>query len=260
MSISAAHENLTRINPLHGNRARYLAPLALALLCALALAGVAYAQGQTPGAPTNVSVSAADTEATITWEAPVAGEGACEPTDYQVFVKRISDGDLTVGNEVLSPWTATGLEPSTDYEVQVYTYSIDCDEYSAVAAEATFTTAGADAANAEEPAEKHAPKRVRRMRAVRAVGEGVSDDSAILSWNPPSTKNGKHHAATDYAVWVLRVAENGDKADVSTTREITATEFTVEGLTEGNYRFKVAPYSADCNCWGAWRSVKYTHE
>ncbi|GEM_PF-6159213 len=41
MSISAAPENVTRNNPLNGNRARYLAPLALALLCALALAGVA---------------------------------------------------------------------------------------------------------------------------------------------------------------------------------------------------------------------------
>ena len=260
MSISAAHENVTRSNPLKGNRARYLAPLVLAVFGALALAGVAYAQGQTPGAPTNVSVSAADTEATITWVAPEPGEGTCEPTDYEVFVKRISDGDRTAGSEVLSPWIATGLEPSTDYEVAIYTYSAACDEYSAEPAEATFATAGADAANAEEPAEKHAPKRVRRMSAVRAVGEGQSDDSAVLRWNAPSAKNGKHHAATDYAVRVIRVAENGGKTEVSTTEEITATQFTVEGLTEGNYRFKVAAYSADCNCWGAWRSVKYTHE
>ncbi|MCY4560008.1 MAG: fibronectin type III domain-containing protein, partial [Chloroflexi bacterium] len=161
MSISAALDNATRINPLNGNRARYLAPLALAFLCALALSGVAYAQGQTPGAPTNVSVSAADTEATITWEAPAAGEGTCEPTDYQVFVKRISDGDLTVGNEVLSPWTATGLDPSTDYKVEIYTYSIDCDEYSAEPAQPTFTTPGADTANAEETPEPQALTQVR---------------------------------------------------------------------------------------------------
>ncbi|MCY4558803.1 MAG: fibronectin type III domain-containing protein [Chloroflexi bacterium] len=250
---------------LPGNiRTHHLAPLALALFCALALAlalaGVAYAQGQTPCAPTNLSVSSSDTEATITWHAPEPGEGTCEPTDYEVYVDRVSDGDRTAGSEVLSPWTATGLEPGTDYQVLVFTYSADCDDYSTEPAEATFTTDGVDAANAEEPAEKHAPKRVRRMRAERVQGEGESDDSAILTWNPPSTKNGKHHAATDYAVLVIRVAENGDKAEVSNTDEITATQFTVEGLTEGNYRFKVAAYSADCNCWGTWRSVKYAHE
>ncbi len=171
-----------------------------------------------------------------------------EPTDYEVYADRVSDGDRTAGSEALSPWTATGLEPSTEYSIAIYTYAA--------------AAAGADAANAEDPSEEHAPKRVRRMRAERAQGEGASADSAILARNPPSTRNGngKRHAATDCAVWVLRVAENGDKADVATTREITATQFMVEGLTEGNYRFKVAAYSEVCNCRGAWRSVNYTHE
>ena len=97
---------------------------------------------------------------------------------------RVSDGDRTAGSEALSPWTATGLEPNPEYSFAIYTYS----------------AAGADTANAEELAEKHAPKRVRRLRAERAHGEGASDDSAVLTWNPPSTRNGKHHAATDYAV------------------------------------------------------------
>ena len=85
---------------------------------------------------------------------------------------RVSDGDRTAGSEALSPWTATGLEPNPEYSVAIYTYSAACDEYSA---EATFATAGADAANAEDPAEEHAPKRVRRMRAERAQGEGASE-------------------------------------------------------------------------------------
>ncbi|MCY4440259.1 MAG: hypothetical protein OXE53_08630 [Deltaproteobacteria bacterium] len=140
---------------------------------------------------------------------------------------RVSDGDRTAGSEALSPWTATGLEPNPEYSVAIYTYSAAGDEYSAEPAEATFATAGADAANAE----KHAPKRVRRMRAARAQGEGASDDSAVLAWNPPSTKNGKHHAATDCAVMVVRLAENGDRTEVATTDEIAAREFTVEGLT-----------------------------
>ena len=59
---------------------------------------------------------------------------------------------------------------------------------------------------------------------------------------------------------VVRVAENGDQTEVATTDEIAAREFTVEGLTTGAHRFKVAAYSEVCNCRGAWRSVNYTHE
>ena len=264
MSFSPGHKDATSMNPLYSKRTGYWAPVILALSCALALAlaGVAYAQGQTPGAPTNVSVSSADTEATITWEAPDAGEGACEPTDYEVFVDRVSDGDRTAGSEVLSPWKATGLDPSTAYEVQIYTYSADCDEYSAEPATATFTTTAVDQGEAGEPEEKHAPKRVRTLRAepAQGEGEGQSGDSALLTWNAPSTKNGKHYAATDYAVKVIRVADNGDKTQVVLTEEITATEHTVEGLVAGDYRFRVAAYSDECNCYGRWRSVKYTHE
>ena len=48
------------------------------------------------------------------------------------------DGDCTAGGEVLSPWTATGLEPNTEYSVAIYTCSAACDEYSAEPAEATL--------------------------------------------------------------------------------------------------------------------------
>ena len=265
MSFSPGHKDATSMNPLYSKRTLYLALDILALFCTLALTSIAYAQSQDkPGAPENLTVSSGDTEATISWDAPESvGEGnTCSPTDYEVWVERVSDGDRTWGSEVLSPWKATGLDPSTAYEVEIYTYSASCDDYSAEPATATFTTAAADQGDAAEPEEKHAPKRVRRLRAepAQGEGEGQTGDSALLAWNAPSTKNGKHYAATDYAVKVIRVADNGEKTQVQLTEEITATEHTVEGLVAGDYRFRVAAYSGDCNCYGRWRSVKYTHE
>ncbi len=135
-------------------------------------------------------------EATISWDAQVPGEGNCTATDYQVWVERISDGDRTGGNEVTSPWTATGLEASTDYGVTFYTYSAACDDISAEPATAKFSNTAANSA------EKHALKRVRRLRAVKTTG---LNDSASLIWNAPRAKNGKHHSASEYAVKVFSV-------------------------------------------------------
>lgn len=239
-------------------RAHYLLPTAVLLLGLLTMVGVASAQqGERPGVPTNVSIAATDTEATITWSDPAAGEGDCAATDYQVWVEKISDGERIGGNEVNSPWTATGLDPSTNYAVSIYTYGAACDEYSEVPAEATFSTTASDENDAATPAEKHAPKRVRGLRAAKT--DGVND-SASLSWNAPRTKNGKHHAATEYAVEVTSIAGNGDKTEIETIFGITATEAVVDDLTAGVYRFRVAAYNKQCNCWGKWRAIRYTHQ
>lgn len=58
-----------------------LGAFALAVLTAVTLAGEASAQATYPNPPTNVNVVPADTEATITWDAPVVGENGCAPTD-----------------------------------------------------------------------------------------------------------------------------------------------------------------------------------
>lgn len=243
--------NLSNIIRLH-----YLAPV-IALLCMFVLVGSTLAQVPRPGAPSNVSVVPSDTEAVISWNAPQAGEGGCAPTDYQVWVEKVIDDDLTKGNEVTSPWTATGLEASTNYEVTIYTYSIACDDYSAEPATSTFSTTAADADDAVEPAKKHAPKRARNLRAVKTDGQ---TDSASLNWNAPRTRGGKHHSASWYAVAVIRVAGDGTKTVIDTIYEITGTETTVDGLTAGNYRFRVAAHNSECNCWGKWRGTSYTHQ
>ena len=79
--------NFSRYIPL-SVLSRYLAPVALALLCALALAGVASAQDAKPGPPANVQVSPTDTEAAISWDAPETAQGGCAATDYRVWVEK----------------------------------------------------------------------------------------------------------------------------------------------------------------------------
>ena len=230
---------------------------AFALVGMLALGGVAQAHhdGAHPGAPTNLRVAAGDTEATITWDAPDAGE-VCAPTDYQVWVRDANDSEAVGGNEVQSPWQATGLTAGTDYSVEVYTYGKDCDEYSEASAEATFRTTVTDGDNAADTAEKHAPKRVKRGSLTAArVG---STNSALVSWQAPGTKNGKHHAATEYAVEVM-TGPKGSRTLDRTIYDITDTEVTVDNLSTGPYRFRVAAYSKECNCWGKWRGVNYAH-
>ena len=209
-----------------------------------------YAQ-ENPGTAINVSVVPADTEAVISWSNPVASEGQCTYTDYQVWVEKVSDGERIGGNEVQSPWTATGLEPNTNYAVSIYTYSAECDEYSTIPAETTFTTTASDSNNAAMSDEKHTPKRVRNLTASKASGT-----SATLSWNAPRTKSGKHHSATEYAIDVIRK----DGTDTRTIFDIDSTQATVTGLTNGVYRFRVSAYSKECNCWGKWRPVRYIHE
>ena len=238
---------------------RYLVPLTIvSSLGMLAMASVAYAQDGRPGSPTGLNVSAGDTEATITWAAPEAvGESACAPTDYEVSVTKVDDGSSTHGSEVRSPWIATGLDPSTEYRVSVWAYSADCDDYSARPAKAEFSTTASDTTAGAEPAVKHAPKRVRRLRAARTSGQ---TDSATLTWNAPNTKNGKHYAATDYSVKIISLDQNGNRISVDYIHEIVDTQVIVNGLSAGVYRFSVAAYNSDCNCNGRIRAVRYTHQ
>ena len=227
------------------------ASLVMAIALVLTAGNQVSANTPKPGSPTNLQVSAGDTEATITWDAPAAG--SCAAVDYQVWVEEISDVERIGGNEVTSPWTATGLKPSTNYAVSVYTYGAMCDDYSAEPAEATFRTMAADGNDAAATNPTHSPKRVKRLRATDG-NNGVN-----LTWTAPNTKNGKHHAATAYAVEIYTIS-GGEKTYLKTIYDITNTSAMVTGLSSGTYRFAVAAYSKDCNCWGKWRKVRHTYE
>ena len=224
--------------------------MATSLVMAIALvftAGSTISASGNPGSPTNLQVSAGDTEATITWTAPMGGD--CTATDYQVWVEKVSDDSITKGDEVNSPWTATGLDPSADYTVTIWTYGTGCGDYSLEPATATFSTTAADEGNAVTPTEKHAPKRVKNLVV------SVSGSTAAVSWTAPGTKNGKHYAATDYTVKVI----NADtKVEVTNIEEVTNTSVTINNLSAGEYKFKVIAYNSTCDCWGKWRGKKAT--
>ena len=218
-------------------------------------AGVIYAHGDTsqhPGKPSDVVVSAiGDTEATISWTAPTSGD--CFVTDYQVHV-----GDVTVGNEVQSPFLVTGLDPSTEYTVAVWSYGLVCDDYSEEAAYGNFSTASSDEGSAATPVKKHAPRKVKNLNV--SAGE-------VVRWSPPSTKGGRFQEATGYKV-VVEHRVNGERVRVYDTCEnnqcsdlITTTNHLIPSgkLDSGSkYSVRVAAYSKDCNCWGKWRTVKHT--
>ena len=244
-------------------RFNYTIPVLLVLLGVLATVGIVSAQGQAPGAPTNVRVTATDTEATITWESPVVGEGDCAPTDYEAMVYPASGDETILGSEVASPWIVTGLEPSTAYTVAIFTYGSQCDEYSGHTI-ARFTTAASDASDEVMPTEKHAPNRVRRLRVtpgdtVQGEIDGMGTGTATVFWRAPRTKNGKHYAATDYSIEVVKVTDNGSKTIVQEIDKITDTNIDVDNLTAGTYKFRVVAYNSECNCWGKWKSVRYQH-
>ena len=231
--------------------------LAIAAFGVFIATGVTSAQSGDPGTPKSLAVAPTDTTAVISWDAPDAnvGEGEqCDAVDYSVRVEAVTDGDSVRGSEVQSPWTATGLNPSTRYAVEVYAYG-DCDEYSAVPAEATFSTTAADSNPEDTSDEKHAPKRVRDLTANR-----VDAGSATVSWTAPRTKNGKHYAATEYVIDVMNVVRGGKNTLAKSVYDITDTSATVDGLSAGKYRFRVAAYNSECDCWGKYRSIPYTHQ
>lgn len=215
-------------------------------------AGVIYAQAQTPGPVTGISVAEQATHATITWIAPADGD--CAPIDYQVHV--VHGDDTVKGDEVQSGWVATGLTASTDYRVVVWTYGT-CDEYSD-AVYSSFTTSSTDTVAEDTKDEKHAPKKVRNMSLTPGEG-GVS-----VSWVAPNTKSGKFHEATGYRV-IAEHKSNGvwDRTYDSCPENrcadlLSITSDTVTDLVSGTeYRIRVIAYNDECECWGKWRTKKH---
>ena len=225
-------------------------------------AGVIYAShgGSHPAQPTNVTVTdIGDTEATINWDVMAVGEGECAVSDFTVRVVDSDDNGTEQDRLTSSPWTATGLVPSTDYTVRVVSYGnvYDCDEYSA-GAYATFSTLVSDNKDGAEPSKKHNPKKVRNL---------TVSQNEVVRWSAPTTKNGKFHEATGYKV-IAEHKVNGERVRVydscednaCSDAEISAvtSPHTISGLVSGTrYSIRVIAYNDDCNCWGKWRTVKH---
>lgn len=168
-----------------------------------------------PGAPTNVSATGGNAQATLSWIAP-ASNGGSPITGYVVtpYISNVAQTATTFNSNATTE-TVAGLMNGTTY---------------------TFTVAAINAAGtgpASSPSNTVTPATVPGA----PTGVTVSGGNAqvTLTWTAPSSNGGS--AITGYLV----TPYIGTTAQTATTFNSTATTETVTGLTNGTaYTFTVA--------------------
>jgi Ca2+-binding RTX toxin-like protein len=170
-----------------------------------------------PSAPTAVTATAGNAQATVTWTAPAA-----TALPITGFVVERTNGTTVVLTNVAATarsFTATGLANGTAYTFRVR------------AVNAAGNGAFSAASNAVTPAAPTAPS------APTAVTATAGSTNAVVTWTAPASNGGS--AITRYDVQVLTNATNAQVGDLRTAAA-TATQLTVIGLTNGTaYRFRV---------------------
>ena len=171
-----------------------------------------------PGAPTGVSATAGNGQATVSWTAPANNGSAITGYVVTPFVGATAQTAVTF-NSTATTQTVTGLTNGTTYTFKV-------------AAENANGTGPAIAGPARGRRWAHRPRRRRRRR-------WPGNASATVSWTAPAN-NGS--AITGYVVTPFI----GTTAQTAVTFNSTATTQTITGLTNGTtYTFKVAAKNAN---------------
>lgn len=216
--------------------------------------GVASAAAQQPNAPGAVTASpVGDTEVTVSWTTPAPSgepigegdyEGGCDTTDYFVRVRNLNVyEDVAEVFVVGTSYTMGVLTGSNTYEAAVWTYSAQCDDYSASPATVTFTTGSASGDG--DPVPDTTP--LLSPRAATDVTVTVSGTQAGISWTAP-VDSSNHCDVLDYSVQLHNVSDGS--ADDIIKDYITGTSATVDGVTAGDtYRVFVWAYSEECDAW-----------
>ncbi len=222
----------------------------------------------TPSVPTSVTATPGDTEALISWSSGGAGVGGtCATTQYYVELYT-SDNVFVEESDFDTPtsWYVDELTASTDYKAFVWAYGKKCDDYSATAGEATFTTTAAQ--NSGDPtAPSSNPKKIPRR--ARDLTSAPSGTSVTLTWKKPNVGNPAKRcqpaSTIDYALDIVDLATeefvsipSSHRYGWLTSAEATVT-VTVNGLTSGKeYEASVGVYSPECREWSRWRYVSWT--
>ena len=226
---------------------------------AFALLAAASAASQNPNSPSGVTAGpAGQAEATISWTTPFQSETCFEITDYLVRVYNPSDGSDTAEVFTMNTsHTVGGLNPDTEYMVNVWTYWASCDEYSLSPASTTIATAGV--ASEGGPFQSSTP--LLSPRPPSDVQVAVNSYTAEVSWTAP-VDDATHCDVVDYTVVVSNLTDGS--ADDIQVDYITATSTSVSGLAPGSdYRVYVWAYSGECDAWSLaggstfsnWRST-----
>ena len=165
-----------------------------------------------PGAPTSVTATSSDSEATVSWNAP-ASDGGAVITGYTVTA---SPGGATCSTSSALSCTVTGLTNGTSYTFTV------------VAANAVGDSAASAPSSSATPSTL--PSAPTNVQLTAGVGQ------VVVSWSAPTSSGGS--PIIGYTV----TASPGGKT-CSTTSALTCT---VMGLTNGQrYSFEVVASNAD---------------
>ena len=171
-----------------------------------------------PAAPTDVSATAGDRQATVTWTAP-ADTGGSPITGYTVTAHHAgTDGPTRAATATTA--TLDGLSNGT-----AYTFTVTATN-----------TAGTGPASAPSPPVTPAT-RVGAPAAPTGVTATAGDGSATVSWTAPADTGGS--PITGYTVTAHHAGTDGP------TRAATATTATLDGLSNGTaYTFTVTASNA----------------
>jgi hypothetical protein len=182
---------------------------------------VAYEATPIPGQVTNVSATAGNASASVTWSAPPTGG---PPTTYTVTP--------FIGTSAQTPTLVTGTPPGTGVTVKgltngtAYTFKV----------QASNANGSGPASEASSPVTPIAPP-----GAPSGVAATAGNHSAIVSWTAPASNGGSQ--ITTYTVTPFIGSEAQTPTVVAGSPP--ATGVTVTGLTNGSsYTFKVTATNA----------------
>jgi Fibronectin type III domain/Chitobiase/beta-hexosaminidase C-terminal domain len=201
-----------------------------------------------PAAPTNVTATAGNRSATVTWTPPDNGGSAI--TRYDVQVRNVNTGNNVspLRTASTSPANITGLTNGTRYQFRVRAVNaVGNGTYSAFSNTVTpAATAGGGGGTTVQPSQ---PLNV--TAAQDAAGGAIA---ARVSWQAPTSNGGAE--ITAYRVEAFRVTNTGTTSvgtqNVTGSPPLTELRFT--GLLDGRtYRFKVQASntpSGQTRVWG----------
>jgi hypothetical protein len=175
---------------------------------------VLYEPAAAPGAPTNVSATAGQASATVSWTAPTTG-GPVSSYRITPYIGSTAQTPTTVSAPATSA-AISGLTAGTSYTFRVRGINPSGDG------------AESAASNAVTPTGAQPPSVPRNV-----IAEGDSK-AAIVKWDAPSSNGGS--ALTGYTVTPFAGSTAGTSVDVGAS----ATNVRVTGLTNGTaYTFQV---------------------
>ncbi len=248
------------------------AALILAMLAAVFLTTSVYAQSAEiyPSPPTNVSVTASNTQALITWEPGGSGvNGTCATEYYYAGVYDMGSRDFPVHEEsefIPQPdsgnpsWHVEDLKAGAWYYVMIYAVGDSCDNSSDTAGTYKFLTSSTPVSHPSAPS-GNKQKLARRARNLNVTHSGTT---ATATWRAALPGDNAKRCRTEPVNeqlhnWVLDNLTTGAtvrSGDIASQENMSVS---LTGLVPGNrYMVSVEHYSWECDAWSKQRRFKWT--